>query len=593
MAISKKIQEEALRLVEEERTAWEDAIVRITPKASMKIKDAIQTFRKNYQGMYSKQEMNETHVWIPVTEEHVENAIKAFDLDQKDINFRAVNKKGRQTTAVVRSIVKNRLDHKFFGQDLDQAERSLAIDGTVVWKVWKGENEFGKMDVMYKQVDLLNFYIDPHAETIQSTNAVIERVILPVEEVKADPELVNTDDLQGKENLAMDGVSGSQDNRKVKEVELFERHGKMPRYFLTGNKKHTEMIDGRIVISGRGDSSMVHLIAENTNNLKPYEEAWYTRVPGQWYGRGIAQKVLGLQTWANMVKNIHITRQKVAQLGIMKVKKGSGITPQMLKGLTVNGAISVNNMDDIEQMAMQEASAAHYRDMDDIRSFAQAVTSSVGAISPENLPASAPATTSVINDRNNKSSFTLIREGIGFWLQRLMDRHMTPIILATTSVNDIIAITGDDEAVQDIIERIVAKEAMKKMQARFPQVPTEQELAFAMERAKSSLKKSDILLELKDSFNPKNYEMRPTKSFITNEEMDTAVMVQNMLSLLQIAPEAKAEIVKDIYDLMGMDAPKFSAQQPQTPEPQKTPLQAAPTLQGVTTQANTNVGRVV
>lgn len=593
MAISKSIQEEAIRFVEEKRVAWESAIVQITPKASMHMRDAIQVFRKNYQGMFDSTDKNKTHIWVPITETAVEDAVKTFDLDQKDINFRATNREGRATTAVVRSVVKNRLDHKFFGQDLDQAERSLAIDGTVVWKVWKGKNEFGKMDVMYKQIDLLNFYIDPHADSIQAAGSVIERVILPIDDVLNDPELENTKDLKPRDTLARDGITGVQTSSKTDEVELFELHGLIPKRFLTGNKDDKGSVEGRIVISGRGDNQRLHLVAKNTKGYKPYEEAWYTRVPGQWYGRGIAQKVLGLQTWANMVKNMHITRQRVSQLGLFKIKKNSGITPQMLKSLTVNGAIQVQNMDDIEQMAVQEASMSHYKDMDDITRFTQAVTSTVSAVSAENLPSSAPATTTVINDRNNKSAHTLIREGIGFWLQRLMDRHMTPIILQTTSVGDIISIMGDDEAIVDIIDRAVAGKAMKKMKERYPFVPTEQELVMAMEKAKNTMKKSEILLELRQSFDPKNYEMRPTKSFVTNEEMDPTVMVQNLLSILQIAPEAKNEIVKDMYDLMGMEAPKMLATQPQQGGQPKEAPQMQSSLQEITTQANTNVGSAV
>jgi hypothetical protein len=593
--IHKKVQDEIVRLVDEERNAWEDALVQITPTATMYMRQAIQVFRKNYQGMFTKKEQNERDVWIPVTEQAVEDSVKMIDLDQKDINFRAVNKEALPTSSIVRAVVKNRLDHKFFGQDLDQALRSLAIDGTVVWKVWRGENEFGKDDVMYRQVDLLNLYIDPHADTIQATPAIIERVILPVDDVKNDPDMVNTEDIEGTDGIAKDGMYGSKTTSKAKEVELFERWGLMPKYFLTGNKKDTEMVQGRIVISGRGANSKLHLVAENDKGLKPYEEVWYTRVPGQWYGRGVAQKVLGMQLWANMVKNIHITRQKLTQLGVLKVRKGSGITPQMIRGLTVSGVVEVEKMDDLQQLVIQEASQSSYRDMDDIQRITQAVTSTFGAVSPENLPASMPATTAVLNDRNNKSAITLIREGVGFWLQRLMDRHIVPIILDTTSKKDIVHIMGDDEHMQDMIDRVVAKRTMEKLKTMGSNIPDEMTLRREMDRAKREMSKKDILLEIRTKFNPKNYEMRPTKSFITNEEMDTAVTIQNMISMLNLVPEAKNEIVKDIYDLLGLDAPRLEVQQQQQPQQPVQPQAVEKASSGVqqSIEANTNVGGVV
>ena len=595
-----EIEADAIKLVTEERTKWEDALVQITPEVAMTMRSAIKMFRKNYVGKFDDPNMDKNGVWIPITEQGVEDKLTDTDLDQKDLHFRATNKESRKTTSTVRAIVKTRLDQKFFGQDLDNAERSKTIDGTVVWKIWKGKDEFGKLNLMYKQLDLLNCYIDPHADNIQKAHSFIERLLLPVDEVKAMEGFVNTDDLKGATNLAKEESSGGQTQSNTKEVELFERWGLMPKYFITAKRNDTQLIQGRIVISGRGDSAKAHFIGKNTSAYKPYEENWFIKTPGSWYGRGIPQKLIGLQVYANMTKNIHIIRQKVSQLGLFKVKKGRSITPAMLKGLSVNGVIEVTDMDDIQQMVVQEASASHYRDMEEIKAMAQAVTSTVGTISPENLPASAPATTSVINDRNNKSSSTKIRETTGFWLMRMVDRHFLPIIMATTSLGEIISIVGDDSGAKDLLERAVAKEAMKELKQNYEKygtVPTEQEFNFAFNKATAELKKGDILLSLKESFDPKNYKMRPVKAFVTNEELDAAVQIQDFLSLAGLVPEARMEIMRDVYDLLGKEAPTIDPPQPEQQQPQQGKLpkdiKGGGSLQEETTKALTNIGGVV
>ncbi len=112
-------------------------------------------------------------IWIPLTETFVEQVVKNIDLDTKDIGFRAKTEEGVPFTEITRAAVKNYLDKSFFGEILDMTERQLAIDGTVVWKTWESKGEL-KTEI----VDLLNFYIDPTARSIQDAGAVIERAVV-------------------------------------------------------------------------------------------------------------------------------------------------------------------------------------------------------------------------------------------------------------------------------------------------------------------------------------------------------------------------------------------------------------------------------
>jgi hypothetical protein len=58
-------------------------------------------------------------------------------------------------------------------------------------------------------------------------------------------------------------------------------------------------------------------------------------------------------------------------------------------------------------------------------------------------------------------------------------------------------------------------------------------------------------------FNPAEYDV---KVFVTNEEMDKGVTINNLLTMLKIAPQFAQPILEQAVDLMGLDSNKFKNQ---------------------------------
>jgi len=592
------VQRAAIALVKQEKSQWEEAEAFVTDKVAFQMRNLIRACRKNYYGIFDKPidpQTGRKKVWIPLTESLVEAVVKNIDLDQKDIHFRSKNDSGVPTTQLIRGIVKDYLSRKYFGETLDESERNLSIDGTIVWKTWKGK-ENGKVVVKRSTVDLLNFYIDPTADNIQDTGAVIERSLMTPEEVKAMDGWVNTDDVKGETGLSKNDnrISNMANTGETKMVEVFERWGKMPKYLLTGKRKDKEsgeQVEGVIVVSNVDNNPALHSIRESKDEFRPYEECRYSKVPGRWYGRGIAEKVLMLQLWINTIVNIRINRSYVSQLGLFKIRKGSGITPQMMSRLGSMGAIKVNNLDDIEQMVMQEASQSSYADEDNIKDWAERLTSAFDVVTGEGLPGSTPATNAVLQDRNAKSAFTMVREAIGMFLQRWIDRHALPIIIKTVKVGDIIRIAGSEEKLGDFLDRAIALKASEKLDEFYSQgvVPSREEVLLAMEDTKFELKqRGDVFVELLEDIAINQID---TQIFVTNEELDTAVMVQNLINIMQIVPEMREPLVRRTLDILGIDAPAVSPQIAPQGAPQGAPK--APQLQSQVTQANTLPQNVV
>jgi hypothetical protein len=604
----KDIEDAAAALVKREKNQWEDATVFVTDRVAFQMRNLIRILRKNYWGIFDEQidpTTGRKKIWYPLTEEMVNAVLNAIDLDTKDINVRAKNENGYKTAPVIRALVRDYLSKTYFGETLDDTELQGGIDGTVVWKTWK---ENGK--ICRRNVDLLNFYIDPQADSIQETPAVIERAVLTEEEVKSHTGWMNREEVVGQQDIvSVDGQSqasiGSRGETKF--VEVYERWGLMPKWFLTGKKADKdsgELVEGQIVIAGINKPVVLHISANTRkdsqgNVIKPYEEWRMMKIPNRWYGKGIAERVMMLQLWMNTIVNTRINRHYLSQMGIFKIRRGSGITPQVLSKLPSNGAILVNSMDDLEQVAMQEASQSSYTDEQTVLDIARRITSTFQVVTGEGLPASTPATNTVIQDRNAKSAFTLIKESLGIFIQKWVDRQLLPLLAQTTTAKELIRIVGDDDKAAEYYERVALYYAWEKLDeveragGFIPSMEIEQAVASAREKMR---KRGELFIDYLEKLSIENVD---TKVYVTNEEMDVAVTIQNLISMLPMVPEMQNQIARQVMDLMGLDMPSMPERQMPLSGSEIQNGQGAdtgapiPNSQNVTTAANLAAGGVV
>lgn len=564
------IKNKAIQIVLDEVKTWEDATVYVTENVAFEMRNLIKSLKKNYWGIFDQPldpMSGRKKIWVPLTETMVESVVKNIDLDTKDINFRAKNTSAIGLTSVIRSLVKNNLDEITFGQKLDEFERQLATYGTAVWKTI--ETKEG-MDI--RNVDLLNIYIDPTARDIQEAYRFTERAVVSVDEIAQMKGWMNTRGLSGEANINRYDSDLNTEGSTEKWRSVYETWGKVPKSIITGKETDNDVeIDGHIVIS-KGDEdgdTVVHLIEDNKKKLKPYEEAWYTKVDGRWYGKGVAEKVYMLQLWMNTIVNIRINRAYFSQLGIFKIKRGSGITTDMIGKLSANGAILVRDQKDIEQLAMQEASVASYKDEDVVNGWAERVTSAFEVVTGEAMPASTTATMGAIQNRNAMSQFTLIKEGIGFFLQRWLKRHAIPIITKKTNREDLVRTFGDSGELEKMDELVVNKKLMEAVKKAKIVDPAE------IEKKKISLTQKyktfgkDRFIKLLRDPDVTKYDIQV---FITNEEMDVQTLSQNLISVLQLAPEYRESVTKQIFDTMGLNSLSLKAQAPVEQEGQQEAL---------------------
>ena len=579
-----KLEDEAVSIVRFEKIKWDESVAFVTEKVAFRIRYLLRQLRKNYWGQFDVPNDPSTgrqKTWAPLTMATVENAIMSIDIDPKDVHFRSKTPESVVITDITRQASQDWMREEQFGMKLDQLEREMAIDGTGVWKFIRVKKDGKKKaTVKIKKVDSLNIYIDPTEESIQSAYRFTERSLMLPSEIARMDGWINTTLPNGKEITGSTGLAKIDSNYRTittgttaKYVDVWELWGKIPKRLITGNDKDDEEIDGHIIISGlETGGPNVHLIEENTNEdkdgniVKPYEECWYSKIGNRWWGVGPAERIMWLQIWLNTLINIRINRNYITQLGLHKIRKGSGITPAMLSRLSANGAILVTDMEDIMPLEMPGAPEDSYQDEEVIMNWVQKVTSTTSVGEP--TPASSSATANAIQSQNSNTAFTLIKKNISDFIERAYDRHILPTIADRVSKGDTMRFAQTDDRFADIVQQVVAYKTNEELQKTIKKgyVPSPQRLIQEMKNAEEKLMKQKyIFIECVHDIVADELD---TVVEVENTDFDENVMVNNLLQILPVAPEYKDELISEIFDLMGIRPPTKSplAQQPQQPQ---------------------------
>lgn len=551
------IAQEAINIIKNEKEKWEDAQVQVTERVRFRIRDLIRTCRMNYYGFFQNpvdQLTGRRKLWNPLTEEMCDAVAPKVGIQTKNVDFTATNEMGYITAEVSRLSVREFLRNNYVGEIQDADALNLTINGTVVRKTWMRRGK-----ICTRDVDLLNVFIDPTANSIQEAYRFTERAVMFADEI-AKTGWMNADKVLPSEQVPrVDTQYRNASTPGVPQVDVWEMYGKMPEYLITGNRKDKNDIDGHIIVSGiESGSPQLHKLERNTakdpngNVIKPYEEGWYIKVPGRWYGKGVAEKLMTMQVWLNLITNIRITRNTLSQLGIMKIRRGANITSSQIAKMGVNGAISVNAMDDIEQLIIQEASESSYQDEENVRSISQRLTSAFEVVTGENLPASTPATNAALLSQGAMGTFTAITNRNAMFVQRWIHRQLLPRLAASWDTTKITNLFGSDDKFEALIERVAVYQVTQELTAG-NKIPTEEAVRTAVEelkdayRRKGSLFISDLAELAVSSID--------TRVQVSDEDLDNAIIADKLIQVIQLAPEYKGHLIKQLFNVMGLSIP--------------------------------------
>lgn len=583
---------EAIEIVKSEVTKYKDGEWFITENVAIAIRPLIRILRKNYWGIFDEpfdKITKRRKTWVPLTRLIVDSTRKLSDIDLKDLTFGALKRKAIGVVSIVRGFVRRWLRINFFGEVLDESILQMCIDGTAIWKTY-AVKENGKTVVKRKTIDILNVFLDPTADSIQSAQRFTERSLLSPLDMEAMTGWKNIENIQTRKNLHRTEVDMIHAESVGEFADVYEMWGLLPERVVYKNKEAKGVCEAHVVISGIETGDLrVHLIEKNTNKdkagniVKPYEEMRYLKVPNRWAGVGPAEMVMQLQEWINGIVNLRIKKNTNASMGLFKIRAGANVTQQMLSNLVASGVIKLNDMSDLESLRVDEAGESSYRDEDTAKDWAYKVTSTYDIARGE-TGGQATATASVIEDRNSKTAFTLVIESVGHMLNRWMDRQFLPHVPKMIKEEKEITIFGDFEGIDTMRKNVVAHLAMEELDRVFEEtgmVPSEMQMMDAMAKAEQELRtQKDVFVDMVEEVVVENLE---TIASFTNETTDATVTVRNLLDMAGLVedPEARNDFFIQSMDLMGLEIPESLRRPPQLPVDPNAPQAGMPMPQGM------------
>lgn len=572
---------QAIGVMMNEKSQWDELAVNVTDRVQYLMRNVIKQARRYYNGVFEQQYDEVTgdkKIWIPLTRTAVDSVVKSIDLDTKDILITPGTPSAAGVTPLIRAAILNLFKKINFGQLLNLFSDTVARDGTVVVKttIEKDPNTKKKF-IKSKIINLDNFWIDPAADNIQES-AVVERNVLTKAEIESYRGVWdNIDDIQyttrADKLYDVFNISGG----TVPYTEIWERWGLIPKSWITKKEEDADqLIEGHVVASGIGAPMVVHLIRKNPrkDGRKPYEECWYKRIDGRWPGIGVPELLFGLQEYSNEVINTRRINNKVLQNGIFLIRKGSGITPDMLNAITAGGGLPVTNVqNDIRQLDVQDFRQSSYTDEDRIQLMADRVTGAFDINRGEVGKASASATATLTRDRNIRDTFVLVQENIGFFIERLIRFQYIPALQEIMTEDDFIKVTGDADYLTFIDEQIINSRKDKFIKEKISKTsfyPSQEELsAFEQEHAKylKKMGKQRFVKYFRNIFD----EEVDIDIHITDEKFNRVVAVQQLrdmliaYSRLPVASKLDTDaILREMFNIMNIKG-EFFLEKPQLP----------------------------
>lgn len=292
----------------------------------------------------------------------------------------------------------------------------------------------------YKSVPLLNCYLDMTAETLQDSPSFIVETWHEASELPKLKERykwkTNVNSIEGIKLITADGKLGqndllqyqqmgiSQKQLEVPMVSILWRWGKIKLSWVTKKESdENEWVEGIIALLNKhgdedDDKSAPVILDIRVNPFdhgkRPFEECWYIKIPGRWYGLGVGEMLLDPQSYLNRVINQRIDNNEILQNKMYKVRRGAGLDNKSIAAAP-GKAISVQNMDDIQVLETGDAKTSSYNDEQNILVWAERQTHIKDASS-----SAKSATEAQINAELAGDFFAIVRRNINDYLRRVV-----------------------------------------------------------------------------------------------------------------------------------------------------------------------------
>lgn len=479
-------QLEAANMVLNEKILYE--------QSSLEIRTTIKKCRKNYAGKFENPYTvsGRKKIFIPMTRWEVDTIVPKIFVNDKALTVLPQNEASMRSAPIAEQVLKYQVKQTRFPTYFRNSMYDLGIDGTTVFaNYWdfqrtlrpeysnqsfkdKLKSYFSKQSDKFKpktdkiikdklgffQVDILDCFTEPIANSIQDAPSFIIRRAQLVENLKRVKYYKNTNEIKGYTTE----LSNSYDGRSARNYEIgsasirygqpmssvYTRYGYFPMSFLTGKAADEQyMVDGVIEVADLDTGVPVCLRVDLnpfSHGKKPFEECWFQKKQGRWYGIGIAEKLIDMQEYLNRTVNRRQENEDVLHSGIFKVRRGSGISTKSIVS-TPGGILEVDKMEDVEQLVTKDISQLSDGTVRLIQNFVERIDGAseitIGAAADRS------ATTSIIKDRNADTRFAAVRGYVNDFLGREFNQWLD-LDRQFLDKKFVIRVTGEEDLYDEI-----------------------------------------------------------------------------------------------------------------------------------------------
>ena len=302
-------------------------------------------------------------------------------------------------------------------------------------------------------INLLDLYIDVTAESIPwaiRNSSVILRSLIPLADIQANPLYddevkanLNGSTIEASDNYGVQGTNkyagagfqsgevkstnySESEKGNVPFVELFERYGMIPKSWITG-KPEDELINvpGIItaVTSEKGEvMQTLNIRMSPFGTYGPFEECNFNHLPNRWYGEGLGELLVPLQTAHNEIVNIRRNNELIIQNRMYLYRKGKVDPSQFFS--RPGGGIAVQDMGDVQPMPTPDIAPSSFAEDQYILQQAQAIAGI--ALTPSSKKMTASETNNI--QANANMTYSELQGRMEEYLEKLLLNHLIPLL---------------------------------------------------------------------------------------------------------------------------------------------------------------------
>jgi hypothetical protein len=450
---------------------------------------------------------------------------KAIDFDTKNIRMITAGGGDPLKTWFMERDLKYWMRDKQFGKVLNRIFRELPIFGSVVLKIVDGTPYF---------VDLRNFVVEQSADTLESSNYVIEIHNYTVAEFRKVAK-----QMKWEQSRVDEAIELYHQMKDTSHIRVYERYGEVEEETETGKKTYTNRrvciadvgVDefdqyGNLTVQHKG----VEMSSDEWNEYTPYWEFHAEKISGRWLGIGVVETLFEPQIRMNELANVQAKTTYWSGLRAFQTRD-SGVNRNMYTDVK-NGEI-MNVDSEITQIDMSDRNLAFFNQEKDkwMQNRAE-LTFSYDVVQGERLPAGTPLGSAQIATAQTLSYFEGIQENVAMDIKEMIYTVIIPQFEKENHGEHTLRLVGQDldAYIAMVKNELVFKEIIRlATTGTFPTNADKDAIGIAVEEAIKQGKEK-ILTVPKGFYKEVKYDIDID---ITGESVDTRVRAATKFAILQ------------------------------------------------------------